>query len=426
MIHVKSLFESRPWYNLIPDQTHTVVTAGYGTFSSAGALGDSDYLTAARTPDGALVMAYMPTSRTMTVDMSTFAAPVSARWYDPSNGMFSAIAGSPFDNAGTRDFTPTGPNSDGDGDWVLVLEAASIPADTQAPSQPGGLHVTGVADAQISFAWAASTDDVAVAGYQIFRDGVFLRTTPSTAFTDIGLAPLTSYSYTVVAVDYFNHLSLASAALVAATTSPGPTFVQAGAATPQTPQSAVNVAFANAQAAGDTNILAIGWNDTAADIVSVSDSAGNVYQRAIATYRGNALSQAIYFAANIAGAAPGSNFVTVTFTQAAAFVDVRITEYSGLNRTNPFDGGVSASASGSSATTATLTTSTPSELLFAAGMTSATFTAPGAGFTSRMVTTPDGDLVEDAVASVVGSYSAGAAVSGGTWVLQLAVFAPAS
>ena len=44
----------RPWYDLVPDQNHTLVTSGYGTF------GDDDYVTAARTPDGKLAMAYVP------------------------------------------------------------------------------------------------------------------------------------------------------------------------------------------------------------------------------------------------------------------------------------------------------------------------------------------------------------------------------
>ena len=125
MAHVRFLFQSRRWYDLIPDQTHSVVTAGYGTFSNSGALGDNDYLTAARTPDGALVIAYMPTGRTITVDMSQLAAPALASWYDPSNGTFTAIAGSPLANTGTLDLTPPGNNADGDGDWVLVLDAGS-------------------------------------------------------------------------------------------------------------------------------------------------------------------------------------------------------------------------------------------------------------------------------------------------------------
>ena len=128
MANVRFLFQSRRWYDLIPDQTHSVVTAGYGTFSDSGALGDNDYLTAARTPDGALVMAYMPTRRTITVDMSQLAAPAIASWYDPSNGTFTAIAGSPLANTGTRDLTPPGNNADGDGDWVLVLDAGPVPS----------------------------------------------------------------------------------------------------------------------------------------------------------------------------------------------------------------------------------------------------------------------------------------------------------
>jgi hypothetical protein len=57
-------------------------------------------------------------------------------------------------------------------------------------------------------------------------------------------------------------------------------------------------------------------------------------------------------------------------------------------------------------------------------MTSAVFTAPGAGYTSRVVTSPDGDLVEDALAASPGGHAATASVSGGTWLLQVAAFKP--
>ena len=122
---VKALFQSRAWYNLVPDQDHTVVTAGFGTYADTGSLGSNDYLTAARTPDGTLVMAYMPTLRTITIDMSSLTSPAFASWYDPSIGALTSIAGSPFANSGTRDFTPPGNNNAGDGDWVLVLETSS-------------------------------------------------------------------------------------------------------------------------------------------------------------------------------------------------------------------------------------------------------------------------------------------------------------
>lgn len=128
--YVTALFAPRAWYNLIPDTNHTVVTAGFGTFSAAAdtsLVNNNDYATAARTADGSLVMAYMPTSRTLTVDMSKLSGAAAAHWYDPANGTYLPIASSPLPNSGTRTFTPSGNNSDGDGDWILVLETNPPP-----------------------------------------------------------------------------------------------------------------------------------------------------------------------------------------------------------------------------------------------------------------------------------------------------------
>ena len=84
-------------------------------------MNDSDYLTAARTDDGKLVIAYLPTSRTITVNMAELAGRAHARWYDPTRGTYSAAAGSALRNMGRRQFTSPGENADGDDDWVLVL-----------------------------------------------------------------------------------------------------------------------------------------------------------------------------------------------------------------------------------------------------------------------------------------------------------------
>jgi hypothetical protein len=119
---MKALFEPRAWYELVPDQDHIVVTAGYGTFSSTQSIAVNDYVTAARTPNGKLVMAYVPSARTVTVDMGQLSGPATARWYDPVVGTFTSIAGSPFANTGLSDFTTPGTNGGGDGDWVLILE----------------------------------------------------------------------------------------------------------------------------------------------------------------------------------------------------------------------------------------------------------------------------------------------------------------
>lgn len=122
MAHVKALFEPRAWHELVPDQDHSVVTAGYGTFSASGHVDDSDYVTAARTKDGSLVMAYTPGKATLELDLTKLRGSATARWFDPSNGSFSDIAGSPFANSGKHSFSTPGKNADGDEDWVLVLE----------------------------------------------------------------------------------------------------------------------------------------------------------------------------------------------------------------------------------------------------------------------------------------------------------------
>jgi hypothetical protein len=198
-----------------------------------------------------------------------------------------------------------------------------------------------------------------------------------------------------------------------------PKFVQQNYATPQTAQSAVTVSYANTQTPGDANILAIGWNDATQSISTVSDSAGNAYQAVIPTFRGNGMSQAIYFASNIKG---GTNAVTVTFDHPAAFVDLRVAEYSGLSGLNAFDAGASATGNSANADSGPVTTGATNELLFGAGMTAGGFSAAGTGFSQRAITSPDGDIIEDQVATVAGVYDATALLGSNTWLMQLAAF----
>ena len=206
-----------------------------------------------------------------------------------------------------------------------------------------------------------------------------------------------------------------------------PAFVQVNAATPQTNQSTVTVTYTGAQVAGDTNILAIGWNNATSNITSVTDSAGNVYQLAVPTARGNGLSQAIYYATNIKAAAAGTNTVTVGFNTATPFVDIRALEYSGLDLVNPFNVGTSASGTGTSANSGTVTTTAANALIFGAGMTTGVFSAAGTNFVSRIITSPDADIAEDRFVTTTGSYSATASLGGSAaWVMQVAAFRAAS
>ncbi len=116
-------FLGRPWHELEPDWSHNVVIAGRGVFNSGTSPGGDDYATASRTKDGRLVLTYLPTSRTVTVQMKRLVAPVLAEWFDPTSGDVTKVEGGPFENSGNRDFAPPGKNKGGDGDWLLVLEA---------------------------------------------------------------------------------------------------------------------------------------------------------------------------------------------------------------------------------------------------------------------------------------------------------------
>jgi Putative collagen-binding domain of a collagenase len=70
-------------------------------------------------------MTYDVTGAPLTVNMAQFKSAVTARWYDPTNGTYTTITGSPFANNGAMIFTPPGANSTGDPDWILVLRAGS-------------------------------------------------------------------------------------------------------------------------------------------------------------------------------------------------------------------------------------------------------------------------------------------------------------
>lgn len=95
--------------------------------------------------------------------------------------------------------------------------------DTTAPSVPGGLRSTGTASGSVSLAWDASSDDVGVTGYNVYRGGAQIASPSGTSFTDTGLSSGTTYSYTVKARDAAGNLSGASNTVNATTATDGDT-----------------------------------------------------------------------------------------------------------------------------------------------------------------------------------------------------------
>ena len=113
MARLKMFFDGQPWYELIPDDKHEVVTEGLGEFTGL------DYLTAARTKDGGTVIAYMPTARPITVDMTKMSGKdAKAVWFNPRTGQSDSAGQLP--STGKHEFRPPA-----DGDWVLVLTDAA-------------------------------------------------------------------------------------------------------------------------------------------------------------------------------------------------------------------------------------------------------------------------------------------------------------
>jgi hypothetical protein len=121
-----SAIGSLPWYKLVPDQNHTVVTAGYGTTTGNGTgnIQTDNYVTTVRASDGSFAVAFCPENCAITVDMTKLAGPATAQWYDPTNATCNFVGGSPFANSGKHVFSAPGKNSAGDPDWLLVLNAS--------------------------------------------------------------------------------------------------------------------------------------------------------------------------------------------------------------------------------------------------------------------------------------------------------------
>jgi hypothetical protein len=206
------------------------------------------------------------------------------------------------------------------------------------------------------------------------------------------------------------------------------TYVQGNYATPQTPQTTVNVTFTAAQAAGDLNVVVVGWNDATAVVSAVSDSSNNIYTRAVGpTVQSGTASQSIYFAKNIASAAAGKNTVTVTFASAAAYPDIRVLEYSGADPSNPVDATAANSGSSSTSGSSLVTTTNATDLIFGANLVGTLTTGPGSGFSKRLLTAPDGDIAEDKMVTAAGSYETTAPVNpAGSWIMQMVAFRTAT
>ncbi len=111
---------------------HSLVPSGLAGMRRVIALNgpadrEPDDVAAAASPDGALLVAYVPPAHRspIAVDMSAMAGTTRARWFDPTSGAYVAV-GADFRNGGVRSFSAPGNNSAGAADWVLVLDCPAV------------------------------------------------------------------------------------------------------------------------------------------------------------------------------------------------------------------------------------------------------------------------------------------------------------
>ena len=203
----------------------------------------------------------------------------------------------------------------------------------------------------------------------------------------------------------------------------GVNFIQGNYSTPATSQTAP-VTYVAAQVAGDLNLVVVGWRDTTATVKSVTDTAGNTYSLAVGpTTQTSNGTQSIYYAKNIKAATAGGNTVTIAFSAAATTPDIRIAEYSGLDPSNPLDVSIGKETNGTISTCGPVSTTNADDLLIAANLVQYTTTAAGSGYTSRVITTPGGDILEDQIVTTTGSYSATAPLSASSrFIMQMVAF----
>jgi hypothetical protein len=116
-------------------------------------------------------------------------------------------------------FTPTG---------IAWMNGITPAPDTVPPAAPAAPTTTGVLPTLINVAWAATTDNVGVAAYNLFRNGALLTTSSSFTYTDSNLTPGETYSYTVNAFDASGNVSKLSTPLVVETTDTTPPSVPTG------------------------------------------------------------------------------------------------------------------------------------------------------------------------------------------------------
>jgi hypothetical protein len=118
MARLGRLFSALTWWQLVPEKDHCFVTDGYG--SGVGTA------LSAQTPDKRLSVTYVPSTgtgpRALTLHMGQVSGPITARWYNPTDGQSTSISDLRQPLSNTHVLRTPGDNGTGTNDWLLVIQ----------------------------------------------------------------------------------------------------------------------------------------------------------------------------------------------------------------------------------------------------------------------------------------------------------------
>jgi len=196
-------------------------------------------------------------------------------------------------------------------------------------------------------------------------------------------------------------------------------FVQIVANAASGSASSLSLSFPSNTVAGDLILVAFDYN-TSAIPSSVTDSQGNIF-----TPVGNQLSSPggsrsrVYYANNIKG---GADTVTVNLSANSGWLELYLTEYSGVSPTNPIDAEAGASGNAGTVSSGNVTTTMSGDMVYGYCVGDWACTA-GSGFATR--SNFNSNLIEDEQAGKAGAYAATGSANQG-WTMQLVALKPAS
>jgi chitodextrinase len=150
-------------------------------------------------------------------------------------------------------------------------------ADTTPQTVPAGVTGVAVSTTQVNLSWTASTDNVGVTGYNVYRNGTKIGTTSNTSYQDTGLSAGTTYLYTVSAYDSAGNSSAqasnVSVSTLATTSVSAPSVTINSPTNGATPNGSVNIAVAASSTIGIASITITADGNPLATCFNVSSCA---------------------------------------------------------------------------------------------------------------------------------------------------------